>query len=75
MLNNKITLYGSSIDGLFRIEESDMLLTPDLNTWLCFPVEKVHGKMSRQFCSVYRPDGTPLCGDPRNNCIRVVKVK
>lgn len=32
VLNNKITFDGSSIDGFVRIEESDMLLYPDLNT-------------------------------------------
>ncbi len=37
VLNNKITFDGSSIDGFVRIEESDMLLYPDLNTWLLFP--------------------------------------
>ena len=36
VLNNKITFDGSSIDGFVRIEESDMLLYPDLNTWLLF---------------------------------------
>ncbi|MGL5884868.1 MAG: glutamine synthetase beta-grasp domain-containing protein, partial [Bombilactobacillus sp.] len=33
VLANKATLDGSSIDGFVRIEESDMLLYPDLNTW------------------------------------------
>ena len=72
VLNNKITFDGSSIDGFVRIEESDMLLYPDLNTWLLFPWENDHGKIARLICSVHRPDGTPFGGDPRNNLIRVV---
>ncbi|MBC7032913.1 glutamine synthetase, partial [Salmonella enterica subsp. enterica serovar Enteritidis] len=51
VLNNKITFDGSSIDGFVRIEESDMLLYPDLNTWLLFPWENDHGKIARLICS------------------------
>ncbi|MEN2350581.1 type I glutamate--ammonia ligase [Lacticaseibacillus paracasei] len=72
VLNNKITFDGSSIDGFVRIEESDMLLFPDLDTWLLFPWENDHGKIARLICSVHRPDGSPFAGDPRNNLIRVV---
>jgi glutamine synthetase len=52
VLNNKITFDGSSIDGFVRIEESDMLLFPDLDTWLLFPWENDHGKIARLICSV-----------------------
>ncbi|MDK6421305.1 glutamine synthetase, partial [Aerococcus urinae] len=37
VLDNKLMFDGSSIDGFVRIEESDMYLIPDLNTWLIFP--------------------------------------
>ncbi|KRO18561.1 type I glutamate--ammonia ligase [Lacticaseibacillus saniviri] len=72
VLNNKIAFDGSSIDGFVRIEESDMLLFPDLNTWLLFPWENDHGKVARLICSIHRPDGSPFAGDPRNNLIRVL---
>ena len=36
-LSNKMMFDGSSIDGFTRIEESDMLLYPDFNTWVIFP--------------------------------------
>ena len=36
-LDNKMMFDGSSIEGFVRIEESDMYLYPDLNTWVVFP--------------------------------------
>lgn len=71
VLANKVMFDGSSIEGFARIEESDMLLYPDLSTWLIFPWENQYGKVARLICSVHNPDGTPFMGDPRNNLIRV----
>ena len=36
-LSNKCMFDGSSIEGFVRIEESDMYLYPDLDTFLIFP--------------------------------------
>lgn len=72
VLNNKIAFDGSSIDGFVRIEESDMLLYPDLATWLIFPWVSDEGKVARLICSVHNSDGTPFMGDPRNNLIRAI---
>ncbi len=72
VLSNKVTMDGSSIDGFVRIEESDMLLYPDLSTYLIFPWGNEHGRVARLICSVHRPDGEPFAGDPRNNLIRVI---
>ena len=36
-LDGEIMFDGSSIEGFVRIEESDMLLKPDLNTFRIFP--------------------------------------
>ena len=36
-LDNKMMFDGSSIEGFVRIEESDMYLYPDLDTWVIFP--------------------------------------
>lgn len=65
VLNNKMMFDGSSIEGFVRIEESDMYLYPDLNTWLVFPWETENGKVARLICDIYMPDGTPFAGDPR----------
>ncbi|MDB5083673.1 MAG: glutamine synthetase [Bacilli bacterium] len=64
-LDNKIMFDGSSIEGFVRIEESDMYLYPDLNTWLVFPWGSEHGKVARLICDIYMPDGKPFSGDPR----------
>ncbi len=42
-LDNKVMFDGSSIEGFVRIEESDMYLYPDLDTFVIFPwtAEKV----------------------------------
>ena len=72
-LENKIMFDGSSIEGFTRIEESDMYLYPDLDTWLILPSNLGEGKVARIICDVYRPDGTPFEGDPRGILKRVLK--
>jgi len=72
-LNNKIMFDGSSIEGFVRIEESDMYLYPDLDTFVIFPWTAEKGKVARLICDIYNPDGTPFEGDPRNNLKRVLK--
>ena len=64
-LNNKIMFDGSSIDGFVRIEESDMGLYPDLDSFEIHPWGHENGKVARLICDVYKPDGTPFEGDPR----------
>lgn len=64
-LDNKCMFDGSSIEGFVRIEESDMYLYPDLNTFEIFPWRPQQGKVARLICDVYKPDGTPFEGDPR----------
>ena len=71
-LDNKMMFDGSSIEGFVRIEESDMLLYPDLDTWVIFPWTAEKGKVARLICDIYKPDGTPFEGDPRNNLKRVL---
>ncbi|WP_318504272.1 type I glutamate--ammonia ligase [Bacillus sp. T3] len=71
-LDNKMMFDGSSIEGFVRIEESDMYLCPDLNTWVIFPWTAEKGKVARLICDIYNPDGTPFDGDPRNNLRRIL---
>ncbi|MFC6465553.1 type I glutamate--ammonia ligase [Marinilactibacillus sp. GCM10026970] len=75
VMDNEIAFDGSSIDGFVDIDQSDMKLHPDLDTWLVFPweLETVKGTIARFICDVYNPDGTPFAGDPRSNLRRVLK--
>ena len=64
-LDNQCMFDGSSINGFMRIEESDMYLHPDLDTFQIFPWRPQQGKVARLICDVYRPNGEPFEGDPR----------
>lgn len=65
-LDNLMMFDGSSIDGFARIEESDMCLRPDLDSFVIFPWRPQTGKVARLICDVYKTDGTPFEGDPRH---------
>ncbi len=71
-LDGQIMFDGSSIEGFTRIEESDMLLVPDLDTFGVFPWETEHGRVGRLICDIANPDGTPFAGCPRTALKRVV---
>lgn len=64
-LNNECMFDGSSIDGFVKIEESDMNLRPNLDSFVIFPWRPQQGKVARLICDIYKPDGTPFEGDPR----------
>jgi glutamine synthetase len=64
-LDNKIMFDGSSIEGFARIEESDMYLYPDYDTFQILPWRPHQGKVARMICDVYKVDGTPYESDPR----------
>ncbi|MBM7557048.1 type I glutamate--ammonia ligase [Halanaerobacter jeridensis] len=66
-LDGEIMFDGSSIDGFTRIQESDMKLKPDYDTFTIFPWRpEEDGTVARLICDVYMPDGTPFEGGPRN---------
>ena len=72
-LNNRCMFDGSSIDGFVRIEESDMCLYPDLDSFVILPWDECSGKTARLICDVYNSDGTPFEGDPRYVLRRAIK--
>ncbi|MDN5276552.1 MAG: glutamine synthetase [Clostridiales bacterium] len=72
-LDNKCMFDGSSIEGFVRIEESDMYLAPDPNSFAVFPWRPQPGRVARLICDVLNPDGTPFSGDPRYVLKRALK--
>jgi len=64
-LAGEIMFDGSSIEGFVRIQESDMLLKPDLGSLRIFPREDSEDQTALVICDVAMPDGTPFAGDPR----------
>ena len=73
-LDNKIMFDGSSIDGFTRIQESDMYLRPDYDTFTIFPWRPEEGGVvARLICDVYKPDGEPFSGGPRNVLKKALK--
>lgn len=72
-LDNLCMFDGSCIKGFVSIEESDLYLHPDLDTFAIFPWRPHQGKVARLICDVYKPDGTRLESDPRYVLQGVIK--
>jgi glutamine synthetase len=70
-LDNQYVFDGSSIEGFARVEESDMYLYPDLDTFAIFPWRPQQGKVARIICDVYGANEKPYKGDPRGVLRRV----
>lgn len=56
---------GSSIAGFVGINESDLVLKPDINTYSRLSWRPEESAVCRFICDVWTPDGTPFAGDPR----------
>jgi glutamine synthetase len=66
-LKSGISFDGSSIEGFARIQESDMVLQPDLSTFTLLPWRTKDGSNeARMICDVHLPNGKPFGGDPRH---------
>lgn len=72
-LDNEITIDGSSIEGFVRIEESDMRLFPDLDSFALLPWHQDGVRVARLICDVHNHDGSPFAGDPRYVLKRAVQ--
>jgi glutamine synthetase len=72
-LDGAIMFDGSSIEGFVRLEESDMYLRPDLDTFAVFPWTTGSGeRVARMICDIHAPDGAPFAGCPRTALKRVI---
>jgi glutamine synthetase len=72
-LSQGIYFDGSSIEGFARIEESDMLLKPDPQTYSVLPWRPASSKVARMICDVYTYDDKPYIGDPRYILKRILE--
>lgn len=64
-LDNKMMFDGSSIEGFVRIEESDMYLCPDPNSFAILPFGTGDAVTARMICDIRDSEGRPFAGDPR----------
>lgn len=63
---------GSSVEGFARIQESDMRLMLDSDTYAALPWSADNSRRGRVFCDIYMPDGKPFEGDPRGTLKRML---
>jgi len=63
---------GSSVEGFARIQESDMRLMLDLDSYAVLPWSPTDRRRARVFCDIFMPDGKPFEGDPRGNLKRAL---
>ena len=72
-LNTEMMFDGSSIEGFVRIDESDMYLWPDLDTYCLLPWPSSDGNVARMICDVYTTKREPFMGCPRNVLKKVIQ--
>jgi glutamine synthetase len=70
-LDEGVWFDGSSVEGFARIQESDMRLVLDPDTYAMLPWAADERKRGRVFCDIYTPDGDPFEGDPRGTLKRM----
>ncbi|HEY3475361.1 MAG TPA: glutamine synthetase family protein, partial [Anaerolineales bacterium] len=64
-LEDGVWFDGSSVEGFARIQESDMHLRLDPDTYAVLPWSSLERRRARIFCDIFLPDGKPFEGDPR----------
>jgi len=72
-LQEGIWFDGSSVEGFARIQESDMHLVIDPNTYAVLPWTPKEMRRARVLCDIYRPNGKPFEGDSRGVLKRRLK--
>jgi len=73
-LDEGIWFDGSSVEGFARIQESDMHLVVDPDTYAVLPWTPPDMRRARVLCDIYRPNGAPFDGDPRGVLKRRLKA-
>ncbi len=63
---------GSSIEGFARIQESDMRLMLDADSYAVLTWTEPELRRARVFCDIFTPAGVPFEGDPRGTLKRML---
>jgi glutamine synthetase len=71
-LEDGVWFDGSSVEGFARIQESDMRLLIDPETYALLPWTPLDLRRARVFCDILSPDGSPFAGDPRGVLKRIL---
>jgi len=71
-LEDGVWFDGSSVEGFSRIQESDMRLVIDSDTYAVLPWTPPEARRARLFCDIYTPEGKPFDGDPRGVLKRIL---
>jgi glutamine synthetase len=71
-LEDGVWFDGSSVEGFARIQESDMRLVLDPETYAVLPWSLQERRRARIFCDIQMPDGSPFEGDPRGVLKRMI---
>lgn len=71
-VNEGQSIDGSSVEGYARIEESDLMIRPDLNTFVTLPWLVDETNVGFVFCDVVTADDEPYPGDPRGALKRAI---
>ncbi|MCJ7825352.1 MAG: type I glutamate--ammonia ligase, partial [Anaerolineales bacterium] len=72
-LDNGVWFDGSSVEGFARIQESDMHLWLDKDSYAVLPWSPPEMRRARIFCDIYHSDDTPFPGDPRGRLKRALQ--
>ena len=71
-LDDGVWFDGSSVEGFARIQESDMRLILDTDTYAVLPWTSADVRRARIFCDIYSAQGAPFEGDPRGALKRML---
>lgn len=73
ILKDGLLFDGSSVEGFVDINESDLILKPDPDTFSTLPWRPEEKGVCRFICDIYWPEGKPFEGDPRYILKRALK--
>ena len=72
-LTDGVWFDGSSVEGFARIQESDMHLRLDPDSYAVLTWTSPELRRARVFCDIFMPSGEPFEGDPRGTLKRTLK--